>query len=186
LAGGRKPERGEMPALRHIALASCPVAVLAACTSSPPQAGRVADARPVPAASAASALAQAACPAGRLLPDGGRIEIDWVDFLASGGRQYIAGLTPDVTIGPSQLGPVITHIRCSLAARDDHRHTDIPLVDGSAACLPAGTAVYEVRGYSPRCRLAGYVNGQLRVYLAQRDLHGHSAPVSCALPMPAR
>jgi hypothetical protein len=91
-----------------------------------------------------------------------------------------------VTIGPSQLGPVITHVRCSLAARDDHRHTDIPLVGGSAAYLPAGAAVFEVRGYSPRCRLAGYVDGQLRVYLAQRDLHGKSAPVRCALPISAR
>ncbi len=112
------------------------------------------------------------------------IYIEWVDFLQFRGRQYVAA--PAVTIGASQLGPVITHIRCSLAARDDHRHTDIPIVDGSAAFLPAGAAVYEVLGYSPRCRLAGYWGGQLRVYLAQRDVAGHSAPVRCPLAMPAR
>src|SRR5690349_19217104 len=44
----------------------------------------------------------------------------------------IAGLGAAVTVGPSQLGPVITRIRCSLTARDDHRHTGIPVVDGSA------------------------------------------------------
>jgi hypothetical protein len=107
------------------------------------------------------------------------ILIEWVDFLQAGGRQYVAD--PTVTIGASQLGPVITHIRCSLAARDDHRHTDIPLVDSSAGFLPAGAAVYEVLGYSPRCRLAGYWGGQLRVYLAQHSLHRQSAPLRCAL-----
>jgi hypothetical protein len=85
-----------------------------------------------------------------------------------------------VTIGPHQLGPVVTRVRCSLAASDDHRHVGIPLVDGSAAFLPAGSAVFEVRGYSPRCRLAGYVDRRLHVYLAQRDLRGQSAPLRCA------
>jgi hypothetical protein len=152
---------------------------LAACTTSPPHGTALAaHKQPVPSRSAPAA---AACPAGRLLPNGGRVEIEWVDFLQFGGRQYIAGLGPVVTIRPSRLGPVITHVRCSLAASDDHRHVGIPLVDGSAAFLPAGSAVFEVHGYSPRCRLAGYVRGQLHVYLAQRDLHGQSAPLSCAL-----
>ena len=122
-----------------------------------------------------------ACPAGHLLPHGGRVEIEWVDFLQFDSRQYIAGPGPAVTIHPSQLGPVITHIQCSLAASDDHRHAGIPLVNGSAAHLPAGSAVFAVRGYSPRCRLAGYVDGHLHVYLAQRDLHGQSASLRCAL-----
>jgi hypothetical protein len=125
--------------------------------------------------------ARLACPAGRLLPHGGQVELDWVDFLQFGGRQYLAGTGPAATIRPSQLGPVITHVRCSLAAKDDHRHVDIPLVDGSAAFLPAGAAVFEVRGYSPRCRLASYVSGQPHVYLAQHDVRGQSAPLRCAL-----
>jgi len=158
--------------------------MLAGCTMSPPhRTARAAHLRPAPSR---SAVARAGCPSGRLPPHGGRVEIEWVDFLQFGGRQYVAGLGPAVTIGPSQLGPVITRIRCSLAARDDHRHADIPLVDGSAAFLPAGAPVFEVRGYPPRCRLAAYRGGRLRVYLAQRDLHGHSAPVRCALPISAR
>jgi hypothetical protein len=115
------------------------------------------------------------------VPRGGQVEIEWVDFLQFDGRQYVAGPDPAVTVGPQQLGPVVTRVRCSLAASDDHRHVGIPLVDGSAAFLPAGSAVFEVRGYSPRCRLAGYVDGRLHVYLAQRDLHGQSAPHRCAL-----
>jgi hypothetical protein len=113
--------------------------------------------------------------------------IEWVDFLQVGGQQYVAGLGQPVTIRPSQLGPVVTHVRCSIAAIDDHRHVGFRLVDGSAAFLPAGAAVYEVHGYSPRCRLAGYWGHQLRVYLAQHDVHGQSAPLPCALPgVPAR
>ncbi len=171
------------PGVRYAALASCAIVVLAACTMSPPhRSGHAAQSRP---AQSGATLAQAACPTGRLLPHG-FVYIEWVDFLVFGGHQYVAVLGLDVTIGPSNLGPVITRIRCSLAARDDHRHIGIPLVDGSAAFLPAGAAVFEVRGYSPRCRLAGYVDGQLRVYLAQRELHGKSAPARCALSIPGR
>jgi hypothetical protein len=170
------------PVLRYAALASFLTVAMAACTTSPPHrtAGTV---HPRPAPSQ-SALALAACPAGHLLSHRAVIYIEWVDFLRFRGRQYVAA--PAVTIGASQLGPVITHIRCSLAARDDHRHADIPIVDGSAAFLPAGSAVYEVLGYSPRCRLAGYWGGQLRVYLAQHTLRRQSAPLPCALAMPAR
>ena len=165
--------------MRYAALASCAGFALAACAISPPS--RTVGAAAATAAPGQHAPARAACPAGRLLPDGGRVELEWVDFLQFDGRQYVAGPGPAVTIGPSRLGPVITHIRCSLAARDDHRHVGIPLVNGSAAFLPAGSAVFEVRGYPPRCRLAGYVGGQLHVYLAQHDVHGQSAPLRCAL-----
>ena len=167
------------PVTRHAVLASCAGVVLAACAISPPhRTASAATARPAPRQYAPAA---AACPAGRLLPHWGRVEIEWADFLQFDGRQYIAGPGPAVTTRPSRLGPVITRIRCSLAARDDHRHVAIPLVDGSAAFLPAGAAVFEVRGYSPRCRLASYAGGQLHVYLAQQDVHGQSAPRRCAL-----
>ncbi len=167
------------PAFRYAALACCLTVAMAGCTTSPPHRTAAALARPAPAR---RAPAGPKCPAGRLLPDGGRVEIEWVDFLQLGGRQYIAGLGPSLTIGPSQLGPVVTRIRCSLAASDDHQHIGIPIADGSAGFLPVGAAVYKVRGYSPRCRLAGYWGGRLRVYLAQRDLRGQSAPVRCSVP----
>lgn len=167
------------PSVRHAALASCAGFALAACATSPPnQITGAATAKPVPSQHASAA---AACPAGRLQPGREVVYIEWVDFLQFNGRQYDAGLGPAVTIHPSQLGPVITHIRCSLAARDDHRHLGYPLTNNSAAFLPAGAAVFQVRGYPPGCRLAGYVGGQLHVYLAQHDVHGQSAPLRCAL-----
>src|SRR5260221_11921624 len=166
-------------AMRFAALASCAGVALAACTISPPdRTAGAGSARPAPSQ---AALAKPACPSGRLLPHGEAVYVEYVDFLEFGGRTYVAGLGPPVTIGASELGPVIAHIRCSVAANDDHRHAGIGLVDRSAAFLPAGAAVYEVRGYSPDCPLAGYWAGQLHVYLAQRDLHGYSAPRPCAL-----
>ncbi len=171
------------PACRFLTLASGLVAVLAACTTSPhPPAARAVRA---PAERSQSVRAKAACPAGRLLPHRQEVMIEWVDFLQVGGRQYVAGLGPTVSISRTQLGPVITRVRCSIAANDDHRHVGFRLADGSAAFLPAGAAVYEVRGYLPRCRLAGYWGGQLHAYLAQHDVHGHSAPLPCALRVPA-
>jgi len=168
-----------MHAVRYAALMSCAGLALAASTSSPPnRTVGAATARPAPSH---YTPARAACPAGHLLPHGGAAYIEWVDFVQFDGRHYVAGLGPAVTIRPSQLGPVITRIRCSLAALDDHRHVGFPLVNDSAAFLPAGAPVFEVRGYSPRCRLAGYVGGQLHLYLAQHDVHGHSEPLRCAL-----
>ena len=165
--------------MRFAALASCAGVALAACAISPPD--RTAGAGSVRPAPIQAALAKPACPRGRLLPHGEAVYVEYVDFLELGGRTYVAGLGPPVTIDASGLGPVIAHIRCSVAASDDHRHAGIGVVDRSAAFLPAGAAVYEVRGYSPDCRLAGYWAGRLRVYLAQRDVHGHSAPRPCAL-----
>lgn len=167
------------PSLRYAALVSCACLALGACTSSPPS--RAIGASAARRAPSQNAAAGAACPAGRVLPHGGVVYIEWVDFLQFDGRQYVAELVPAVTIRPSRLGPVVTHIRCSLAALDDHRHVGFALVNGSAAFLPAGAAVFEVRGYSPRCRLAAYVGGKLHVYLAQHDVHGHSTPTRCAL-----
>src|SRR5260221_2525808 len=163
--------------IRFAALASCAGVALAACAISPPD-------RTVGAGSARPAPIQAAkpaCPRGRLLPQGEAVYVEYVDFLELGGRTYVAGLGPQVTIDASGLCPLIAHIRCSLSASDDHRHAGIGVVDRSAAFLPAGAAEYEVRGYSPDCRLAGYWAGRLHVYLAQRDVHGHSAPRPCAL-----
>jgi hypothetical protein len=169
-----------MPAVRYAALVSCAGLALAACTISPPnRTVGAATARPAP--SHYTPARAAACPTGHLLPHGGAVYIEWVDFVQFDGRQYFAGLGHAVTIRPSRLGPVMTRIRCSLAALDDHRHVGVPLVNDSAAFLPAGAPVFEVRGYSPRCRLAGYVGGQLHVYLAQHDVHGHSEPLRCAL-----
>ena len=120
----------------------------------------------------------AGCPLGRLLPPGTGEAIDYVDFLQFGGRMYLAS---GQTTKGAVLGRVITHIRCSLTAEEKVRRGAPPIVDRTAAFLPAGTAVYQVRGYSPGCRLAAYSVGQLRLYLAQTMVHHHTEPLPCAL-----
>jgi hypothetical protein len=77
------------------------------------------------------------------------------------------------------LGRVITHVRCSLAAEEDQQRGAPPVIDRTAAFLAVGAAVYEVRGYSPSCRLAAYLHGRLQVYLAQTTVHHHIEPLPC-------
>jgi hypothetical protein len=110
------------------------------------------------------------CPQGRLMPAGVEAAVDYVDFLQLGGRSYQG--VRQVPVRASQLGPVIGHVRCSLAASEDPRRGPPPSVDGTAAFLPAGAPVYEVRGYPPACRLAAYLDGRLQFYFAQADRHG--------------
>jgi hypothetical protein len=85
---------------------------------------------------------------------------------------YVAGAQP---IKASRLGGVITHVCCSLAAEEDQRHAAPPLINGTASFLVVGSAVYQVRGYAPRCRLAAFLRGQLQVCLAQTTVHHHAA-----------
>jgi hypothetical protein len=104
---------------------------------------------------------------------------EYVDFLRFDGRTYFGR---SASISASQLGPVVARVRCSLTAADDPSRTPPQIIDGTASFLRAGTPVYAVRGYSPTCRLAAYLNGQLQAYLAQAE-HGRAAPTTrpCAL-----
>jgi hypothetical protein len=111
------------------------------------------------------------------MPPGRSIAVDYVDFLQFGGRMYIASYPP---IKGAVPGRVITHVRCSLAAEEDQQRGAAPVIDRTAAFLAAGAAVYEVRGYSPSCRLAAYLHGRLQVYLAQTTVHHHIEPLPCA------
>jgi hypothetical protein len=113
------------------------------------------------------------CPQGRLLPANVGEAIDYIDFFKLGGRSYEAVRIP---VRPSQLGPVIGHIRCSLTASEDPHHGAPPVINGTAAFLPAGAPVYALRGYPPSCRLAAYLDGRLQIYAARTDTDGQSAP----------
>jgi hypothetical protein len=118
------------------------------------------------------------CPQGRPLPAGVGEAIDYVDFLFIDGRSYQGIGGP---VSASQLGPVIGHIRCSLIASDDFHHGPPPTVNWTAAFLPAGAPVYELRRYPPTCRLAAYLDGRLHVYVAQAHAKGQRTAklVSC-------
>jgi hypothetical protein len=160
----------------YLALMSCLGVSLAACGAS--TASHSAQTVIAVHAPGRNAQPKARCPAGRLLPDGAGIAIDYVDFLRFDGRFYNADPWRGKVPG---LGPVITHVRCSLIAEEDQRHAEPPLIDGTASYLPAGAPVYEVRGYPPRCRLAAYLHGRLQAYLAQTTVHHQSAALPCAL-----
>ncbi len=161
--------------MRRLAVVACLAASLTACELTTPR--HVGGAGLTTATSPGHAHAPAGCPLGRLVPDRGGIAIDYVDFLRFDGQMYVAGAEP---IKAGELGRVITHVRCSLAAEEDQRHAEPPLIDGTASFLAAGTAMYEVLGYAPGCRLAAYLHGRLQVYLAQTTVLHHAAAVPCA------
>jgi hypothetical protein len=165
------------PPKAYLVLVACLAATLTACAATTP---RHTGAAALTGAHSRvrHAHTRADCPPGRLLPPGEAIAIDYVDFLQFGGRMYIASAGP---IKPSQLEHVITHVRCSLVAEEDPRRAEPPVTNRTASFLAAGSAVYQVRGYPPSCRLAAYVHGRLQVYLAQTTVHHHTAPVPCAL-----
>ncbi len=160
----------------YFALVACLAASLIACATTTPRHTGAAALTTVHSPGQ-SAHKRAGCPLGRLLPHGEGIAIDYVDFLRFGRHMYIASAEP---IKTSQLGRVITHVRCSLAAEEDQRHAEPPLINRTASFLAAGSAIYQVHGYPPSCRLAAYLHGQLQLYLAQTTVHHHTAPVPCA------
>jgi hypothetical protein len=122
------------------------------------------------------------CPQGRLMAAGVEAAVDYVDFLQLGGRSYLGVRVP---VRASQLGPVIGHIRCSLAASEDPHRGPPPILDGTAAFLPAGAPVYEVRGYPSACRLAAYLDGRLQFYFAPADRTGQRIQFARCATQPA-
>ena len=161
----------------YLALAACLAAGLTACATTTPQHTGTAALVTVHAPGRL-AHTRAGCPLGRLLPPGVANAVDYVDFLQLGRTMYIGSAEP---VKASQLGPVIAHVRCSLAAGEHQRRAGPPIISGTASFLAAGSAAYQVRGYLPSCRLAAYLHGQLQVYLAQTTVHHHTAPMPCAL-----
>ncbi len=150
-----------------LALVMCLGAGLAACgTASAQPAAAVGS----PRHGAVSGQPGAGCPQGRLLPAGQAEAIDYVDFLRYNGRSYDAGRQ---RVPASQLGETVTHVRCSLVAKEDQRRGPPPIINGTASFLPVGTPVYQVHGYPPACRLAAYLHGSLHLYLARAQPNAH-------------
>ena len=165
------------PAKLYLCLVACLAVGLTACATTTPSPTGTAALTTMRSPNR-HAHTSAGCPRGRLLPPGTGEAIDYVDFLQFGGRMYLASGQP---IKGAALGRVITHIRCSLAAAENERRGAPPIVDRTASFLAAGTAVYQVRGYPPGCRLAAYSAGQLRPYLAQTVVNHRIEPLPCAL-----
>ena len=172
------------PRLVRVATALLAATVLFGCTvaSHPVSSPRPVSA-PTTAPTVTSTHPSVDCPP--LKKASGFVTIDYVDFVRYDGRDYISGLD-DASRHPvsaSLLGRELFRVRCSLAALNDRTGKQpAERRDGDAAFVPAGTPVYTVRGWSPRCRLAARHDGRLYLYLAYRNGGQRATPVDCALP----
>lgn len=93
----------------------------------------------------------------------GKSIVDYVDHVRDEGRTYTADTvsTPQ-TVPRSALGGRVGSVRCQLA-KIQPAPEYLPR-DGDAGFLPAGTALYAVRGYPSSFRLAALREGSYRLY----------------------
>jgi hypothetical protein len=105
------------------------------------------------------------CPASRkLLPQGA---LDYIDFVRVSGTTYHAATRPVSGRGlcEGDLGAQVAVVQCRLA---DHMVEDPAqrYLDGDAAYLDTGAALYAVNGYRPTFRLAARRDGELVLFEA--------------------
>jgi hypothetical protein len=108
------------------------------------------------------------CPASRkLLPQGA---LDYADFVRVSGITYNADTRPvsGRALRDGDLGAKVAAVRCKLA---DHLVEDPAqrYLDGDAAYLDTGTALYAVNGYRPSFRLAARRGGKLVLFEAEEN-----------------
>jgi hypothetical protein len=115
--------------------------------------------------SVASEVTAERCPASRRLTPGNADRIDFVHVDAVTYYNYASlGLAAGRVLGEGDLGPQVATVRCRLA---DHNIDGPPEpLDGDAAFLAKGTALYAVKGYRPSFRLAARREGKLVVFEA--------------------
>jgi uncharacterized protein YceK len=119
-----------------------------------------------------------ACPEGSAYPPGTASEVDYIDTIWHDSVSY--DYFPSVRTTTSQIGSVVTRIQCSMATYPDTHAPPSRLADNTATALSAGTPVHAVKGFSPRCRLAAYVVGHPRTYIAVNNTQHGPVPRACA------
>ena len=124
------------------------------------------------------APARPACPEGSAYPPGTAGEVDYTDTIWHDSVSY--DYFPSVRTTTSQIGSVVTRIQCSMATYPDTHAPPSRLADNTATALSAGTPVHAVKGFSPRCRLAAYVAGHPRTYVAVNSTQHGPVPRACA------
>jgi hypothetical protein len=153
--------------VRMSAAAAVVIAVLAGCGSQA-QDGAAGHSTPT----------HPACPEGSAYPPGTAAEVDYIDSIWHDSVNY--DYFPSVHISAAQTGSVLTRIQCSMATYPDTRRTPVHWANDTATALPAGTPVHAVKGFSPLCRLAAYVDGQPRTYVAVTSTQHGPVPRACA------
>jgi hypothetical protein len=123
-------------------------------------------------------LARPACPEGSAYPAGTHGVVDYIDTIWHDSVNY--EYLPGVRITAAQTGSVLIWIQCSLESYPDTHAPPSHWANDTATALPAGTPVHAVKGFSPRCRLAAYVAGQPRTYVAVNHTNRGLVPRACA------
>jgi hypothetical protein len=95
-------------------------------------------------------------------PDADREQVDYVDFLRLGGREYSTASSFVHTLPARLIGTRVGTVRCTISQIKPG--ADYEPVDGDAAFLPRGTAIYAVRGYPVTARVAALVDGKYVAY----------------------
>ena len=118
-------------------------------------------------------------------PDGhSGVAVDYVDFVQAMGQNYVAGLgSRPIKVKRSDLGRVVLRSRCSFSTLNDRtqQNPGDPR-DGDTAFLKPGTPIYEIRGWSTKCRLAARSASGLVAYLAMDpDARTSARPLDCAI-----
>jgi hypothetical protein len=123
--------------------------------------------------SAVRDLSATHCPASRKLLLQGAA--DYIDFVQVGGITYHAGAGRGSGRAPrdGDLGGQVAAVRCKLA---EHMVEDPAqrYLDGDAAYLDKGTALYAVKGYRPTFRLAARRDGELVLFEAVENPRARS------------
>ena len=152
--------------VRMCAVSAAVIAALAGCGSQ----AQVSAGHPTPT--------HRACPEGSAYPPGTASEVDYIDSIWHDSVSY--EYFPSVRITTSQIGSVVTRIQCSMATYPDTHAPPSRFADDTATALVAGTPVHAVKEFSPRCRLAAYVAGHPRTYIAVNDTSHGPVPRACA------
>ena len=137
---GRRPRPSVMRV--KVAVACLATVLVSGCSASSSASSTVS-----PAASlkdAASPNVTASCPTPMQLAAGQSIDIDYVDTLRIGGRDYlISNAKPPATWDPSKAGAPSGSISCTLSTQTID--PNYRLRDGDATFLPVGTDVYLIQ-----------------------------------------
>ena len=120
----------------------------------------------VPPSSRAEVAAPAGCPSGGRAP----ANLDLADFVRHDGRTYSAtpfGRRVQGEVRAEDLQRQVGAVRCTLS--ETYGGFDYLPRDGDAAFLAPGTPLWEVRGHSPRFRIAVRGEDGVRVYELEHD-----------------
>ncbi len=140
-------------------------AVLAIATTAAIVAGQPRGNEPIagPSTEATPTATASTCPpTGK---DAATLQIDYIDFVRFGGREYIGEWTPARALPTVLIGQRVGTVSCTISQIKPA--VDYRSKDGDAAFLPAGTPLYAVRGYPASARLAAPRDGEYVLYEAK-------------------